>query len=380
MRATVVSGRHDGERGAALVVALVFATAIAAAAVSFVEARQSDGLALRAQTQAVEAEAMLESALQQTAALLANRTGRQQIPRQLAWRFGATEVRVRLEPENGKVDLNAAEEPLLQALLLALNLDDKRATAFAQTVLDWRDENPTRRTAGAEDRDYDLDEQGSSGAADRPFAHPAELRYLAPVDRLLWARLEPLVTVYSGAATPNRVQASETVRRALGIARGLAPGSEQADAEQTSGEQTGLGQTGADRGTPYGAGQARALATSPEPRAGTAATPSGSSFTQEAGRLSGQGAGTSAARAGTGVGRVGTTDAGSAESGADEGDATTGDSAGVQAVFLDVRFPNGYEAAARAVIGFDQGGGAQAMPFTVLDWTPILRERSGTTP
>jgi hypothetical protein len=68
--------------------------------------------------------------------------------------------------------------------------------------------------------------------------------------------------------------------------------------------------------------------------------------------------------------------AAAAEEAQDAGTATE-EAAGAHAVFLDVRFPNGYEAAARAVIGFGQAGGS-APPFTELDWTPMLREQSGT--
>lgn len=372
-----MSGR-PGERGAALVVTLVFATAMAAAAVAFVGARRSDGLATRAQVQAVEAEAMLQSALQQTAAILANRTGRQIVPPQLAWRFGATEVTVRIEAEAGKVDLNAAEEPLLQGLLLALNLDDERAQAFAQTALDWRDENPTRRTAGAEDRDYDLDANGASGAADRPFAHPAEIRYLPGVDPALWGRLAPLVTVYAGSATPNRTQASATVRRALAIAQGLASDSEaQEDAgagegadapeEADSGREPGY----ADRASAtFARGAAGAPGTPRAAGAGARPAGAGSRFTQEPGRLAGGGAGTGLTRRGTEEAELGEAAPGEEEAG--EGGAATG--TGVQTLYLDVRFPSGYEAAARAVVAFGQEAGRDR-PFTVLDWAPILREQ-----
>jgi hypothetical protein len=43
-------------------------------------------------------------------------------------------------------------------------------------------------------------------------------------------------------------------------------------------------------------------------------------------------------------------------------------------VWLDVRFPNGYEAAAKAVIALNANGAGE-QPFTVLSWAPILRER-----
>ena len=71
------------ERGAALVVTLIFAAAMAAAAVAFIAGRQTDALALRGQLQGVEAQAMLEAALQQTVTVLNNRESRQRVPSQI---------------------------------------------------------------------------------------------------------------------------------------------------------------------------------------------------------------------------------------------------------------------------------------------------------
>jgi general secretion pathway protein K len=328
-----------GERGAALVVTLVFAAAMSAAAVAFLETRRNDRLAFYAQAQAVEAEAMLDAALQQTAALIANRSERQIIPGKLSWTFGDAQVEVLIESEAGKIDLNTAEEALLQGLPLALGLEDDRAAAFAQTILDWRDENSEKSNQGAEDRDYDREEHGSSGAGDRPFAHPAELRYLPAVDGTVWTRLAPLVTVYSGNAGPDQTKAPEPVRRAMAIARGLAPASAD-ETEPTSDRE----RTSEDE--------------APDPQA-----------SRPVGTTEGPG---------LGQGQPGLSGSDAAEGGdedAGEAGTETSEAAGVHAVFLDVRFPNGYEAAARAVIGL--GGGAQdARAFTVLDWTPVLREQS----
>lgn len=349
-----MAGR-PGERGAALVMVLVFAAGLAAAAVAFIEGRQSDGLALRAQMQAVEAEAVLEAALQQTAALLANRSQRQIIPGRLAWRMGTADIQVLIESEAGKVDLNTAEEPLLQSLPLALGASEDQAAAFAQTILDWRDDNAERHNQGAEDRDYDRAERGSSGAADRPFAHPSELRYLAAVDPALWARLEPLVTVYSGVASPKRTDAPEPVRRAMTIAQGLASASDAAD---DAADTDGTGATDAD-----------AASTDDE------ADPSG--FTSRNSRDSAGGSGLSGRQGERGLGSGDGAGEAEADGSGAEG-TTTEEASGAHAVLLDVRFPNGYEAAARAVIGFRSGSGSDsAPPFTVLDWAPILREQGG---
>ena len=211
-----------GERGMALVVVLIFTTAMAAAAVAFLAGRQSDALSLRGQLQAIEAQAMLDAALQQTAAVLVNRTERQMIPPVLRWQFGNVAVAVRLESESGKVDLNKADDSMLRGLLLALGFKEEQATALTDVIMDWRDDNHLKRASGAEDRDYRSGSSGTSGAADRPFASPAELRYLPAVDGAIWALLAPLVTVYSGETEPDARQAPEPVVRALQIARGLA--------------------------------------------------------------------------------------------------------------------------------------------------------------
>lgn len=398
---------RSGERGAALVVTLIFAAAMAAAAVAFLETRRSDALALRAQVQAVEAEALLRAALLETAALLANRTNRQQIPPQLQFDFGAAQVTVRIVPESAKVDLNAAEEPLLQALPVALGLGSDEAKVVAQTILDWRDENSERRTAGAESRDYDLGRQGASGAANRPLASTAELRYLPPVDPALWARLEPLVTIYSGVPTPNQLKAAPPVRRAMAIARGLSGQKDRTSSDTTGtdgvtrdgGSSSGLGRSTGTGGSSYGSGTTGGLG---GPSSGLGAGGSGFGNRNGLGGSSGLGsAGTGGLGSGSGgpggAGGLGTTDAGGTASGLGgatpgtslgsagataetEGQArgnTSEDSGGAQSLALVVRFPNGYEAAAKAVIGLrpSTGGGtnANAAPFLVLDWAPVLR-------
>lgn len=399
---------RSGERGAALVVTLIFAAAMAAAAVAFLEARRSDSLALRAQVQAVEAETLLRAALLETGTLLANRTNRQQIPPQLQFAFGDARVTVQIEPENAKVDLNSAEEPLLQALSVALGLSSDAAKAVAEAILDWRDENSERRPYGAESRDYDRARQGSSGAANRPLASTAELRYLPPVDPALWARLEPLVTIYTGAPTPNPLKASPPVRRALAIARGLSGQKDRmgagtagsgatSDGGSAMGSQGGLstGGSGFGAGGSGSGGLGSGSSTGGLSGGSGGLGGSGGSGLSSGGGLGGRGSGLGGS-SGLGAGLSSTvpgTSLGGGTQTADTGQGQAGnananaDSGGPQNLSLTVRFPNGYEAGARAVIAVrPQGGGggaaasrgnssssASAPPFAVLDWAPVLR-------
>lgn len=342
------------ERGAALVLVLVFTTAMAAAAVAFLAGRRTDSLTLRGQLQSVEAEAMLNAALQETVAVLSNRTPRQVIPAQLQWTVGDVGITVRIERESGKVDLNKAPDSLLRALPMALGADEKRATALAAAIQDWRDEDHKSRDGGAEDSDYRSDSSAARGAADRPMANPAELLYLRGIDRGVWAALQPYVTVYSGAAGPNAKEAPSTVRRAMQIARGLARDEPQDDATDQEGSQAaetraGGGEAAAsDRRMGHGT-----IDTSPG--AGAA----GSRFASTSDQ-SGSGMGSSVPEANADA------DTGGGGDGGGEG------GEGAQTLLLDVRFRNGYEAAAKAVIALS-GAGSEGPPYTVLSWTPVLR-------
>ena len=341
---------RPGERGAALVVTLVFVTAMAAAAVAFLAGRRTDALNLRGQLQAVESQAMLDAALKQTVALLVNRQPRQTVPPLLTWQFGDVAVRVRFEREAGKIDLNAAPNTLLRALPLVLGLDESQAAAFADVVQDWRDDNQLRLDAGAEDRDYRGIGGAASGAADRPFANPAELRYLPVVDPVVWSAVEPYVTVYSGAAEPSTRYAPIQVREAVKIARTLQVDDSKAAADAKAQQDTADGGLGGDGDQP------RSRTTRDQgglSRGDTDRTrPIGSDRTS--------------------VGSDG--DRGEALGGDGQSETATDDEAGARSVLLDVRFPNGYEAAAKAVIALAETG-ARGPPYVVLDWTPILRTR-----
>ena len=356
-------GRVSGaprERGAALVITLIFVTAMAAAAVAFLAGRRTDALTLRGQLQAVEAQAMLDAALQQTVVLLANRQPRQVVPAQLSWRFGEVAVQVRFERETGKIDLNAAEDRMLRALSLALGLDEDRAAALADAIQDWRDDNQLKLELGAEDRDYRGGATAATGAADRPFANPAELLYLPSVDRTAWALLQPYVTIYSGAAAPDARQAAGPVRKAIEIARGLQKDEPEDGLKRAGGDQTDdaggsalAGASASEQGEGELKGQPEVASTLSQPDTG----------------------GERDSRRGNDLG--GTASAGDPDVGnaGGEGNAAGGgDDTGPQTVLLDVRFPNGYEAAAKAVIAL-AGDGGQGPPFIVLSWTPILRGR-----
>ncbi|MCD9085933.1 type II secretion system protein GspK [Stenotrophomonas sp. SY1] len=136
--------------------------------------------------------------------------------RRYRWQFAEQVVDLNIVDESGKVDLNQADRPLLEALLRALAVEPARATQVAGAILDWRDPDDLRQpTGGAESADY----QAAGypyGASNGRFDSIGELQRLLGMDAALYARLAPQVTVWGGSR-PDARFAAAPVLTALGM-------------------------------------------------------------------------------------------------------------------------------------------------------------------
>ena len=129
-------------------------------------------------------------------------------------RVGATEVRVRIWDEAGKIDLNAAPVELLQGLFRAVSVDQDTADRLADAVLDWRDADDLRRLHGAEDGDYAA--AGLPyGAKDARFDTVGELRLVLGITPEIFDAVRGAVTVYHRHAWVNPAAASREVLLAI---------------------------------------------------------------------------------------------------------------------------------------------------------------------
>lgn len=110
--------------------------------------------------------------------------------------FADQVIRVSVVDEIGKVDLNRGNEQFLRLALMAAGLEAADAMAMADRILDWRDPAPERRPGGAKAEDY-----RAAGYAHAPrgaaFRSVGELRMVLGMTEALYARLAPMVTVYS---------------------------------------------------------------------------------------------------------------------------------------------------------------------------------------
>ena len=128
--------------------------------------------------------------------------------------IGTSEVRVRLTNESGKIDLNAAPEGLLDALLLVVGVAPETRRQIVDAIADWRDADDSARPAGAEDEEYAVAGK-PYGAKDGPFESVDELQLVKGVTPPLYRALRPALTVHSRLARVNPAAAPRLVLLAL---------------------------------------------------------------------------------------------------------------------------------------------------------------------
>jgi general secretion pathway protein K len=132
----------------------------------------------------------------------------------MAFRFRGGTVRLTVQEESGRIDLNAAEPAVLAGLFAAAGGKSMQAESFAARIVDWRDRDEERGEGGAEAADYaraDLSYAPTNG----PFRSAADLRFILELSRDDAARLLPFVTIFSASRTIDPLSAPLTVLRAV---------------------------------------------------------------------------------------------------------------------------------------------------------------------
>ncbi len=106
-------------------------------------------------------------------------------------------LRIRIDDEAGKIDLNAASDPLLLALFMGFVVDREAALRLVAAVADFRDADDEPRLNGAERTAY-LAAGRATGPKNAPFDATAEIGNVLGISDELARRLRPHLTVYSG--------------------------------------------------------------------------------------------------------------------------------------------------------------------------------------
>lgn len=113
--------------------------------------------------------------------------------------LGGALVRVSIQDEAGKIDLNTAPDVLLQGLFKSVGSSEVESVALVDAVVDWRDADKLRRLHGAEDDEYRA--AGKNYLPPNvPFETVDELQRVLGMTPELYRKLAPSLTVYSRQA------------------------------------------------------------------------------------------------------------------------------------------------------------------------------------
>lgn len=205
------------QRGLALISVLWVTTLLAVLAAGLTSSSRTERVLARNQLENAKAEALADGGVYRAVLGLLDldpetgwRAGRR--PYQIELDQGV--VRIAIEDEEAKVDLNTAPIELIAGLFRAVGLDEEQAVQLADRLGDFRDPDDQPRPQGAEDTAY-AQAGLEGGAKDAPLIAKSELLQVLGVTPELYARIRPHVTVFSSSEGIDPLLASPTVLSAV---------------------------------------------------------------------------------------------------------------------------------------------------------------------
>ena len=209
--------RLGDQRGIALVAVLWVVAILALVAAVFMREARTEIALTRNLAEEAKAEALAEAGVNRAILVLLG------LDETIPWRidgtafafdYGGGTVRVSLQDEGGKIDLNRAGDAVLQGLFTSVGVGQDAAQHLVDAIADFRDADGLRHLNGAEDAEY-----AKAGlpydAKDAPFAAKEELLQVFGMTPELYARVAPYVTVYSPRRDVNLATAPAAVLKAL---------------------------------------------------------------------------------------------------------------------------------------------------------------------
>ncbi len=216
-------GRRKGQGGFALLLVLWGLALVSVLFVGFAGRARTELAVARNLTSAAKAERLAEAGIALGALRLLADDPADRGPldgSSFDLTLGEGRVRVALQDEGGKLDLNAAPEALLDGLMAAVGLGEETRRELLQGLGEWRRQRQARLAQALGGRVVD-----EPDPAQPVFLAVDELRGVPGMTGEAYARLRPFVTVQTGAPTVNPWTAPLPVLRAV-------PGLSPADAAE----------------------------------------------------------------------------------------------------------------------------------------------------
>ena len=124
--------------------------------------------------------------------------------------FQGAEIRVRLFSEQGKIDINKANEALLMKMMGATFEELDKQEELVAAIIDWRDNDDQVNINGAEKQQYE-DAGLTYQPANKEFQLIEEIQMVLGMNDTIFQQIKPLITVYSGKAKVDLDVASKEV-------------------------------------------------------------------------------------------------------------------------------------------------------------------------
>ncbi len=116
--------------------------------------------------------------------------------------FDNADIEVELTDESGKIDINSADDAMLQSLFVTVGVSPDQAEALSEAIQNWRSPALNALPNGAQLADYKA--AGLSyGPRNAPFQTVSEVQQVLGMNYDLYTRIEPAITIYSGGSSPN---------------------------------------------------------------------------------------------------------------------------------------------------------------------------------
>lgn len=206
---------RDSRAGFILVAALWILIALATLAVIASVYVAQSAVALRASDEPIRSEAAITAGLELTAYQLSAPTNGGRRPTRGGFRFRLPNCDVTLEfmSEAARIDLNVAPKAMIARLFMTLGVQADAADYYAERIVAWR--SPPK--SNGEDEEAALYRAAGLlyGPRRGPFNHVDELWLILNIPPVLVERALPHITLFSGMADVNVLDAAPEVVASL---------------------------------------------------------------------------------------------------------------------------------------------------------------------
>ena len=128
--------------------------------------------------------------------------------------FQGAEIRIRSFSEQGKIDINKANEELLMKLMASTSQELDEQQALVSAIIDWRDRDDLVEMNGAVKQQYE-DAGLAYHPSNKDFQLIEEIQMVLGMNDTIYQQIKPLITVYSGKPDVDQEVASEEVLQVI---------------------------------------------------------------------------------------------------------------------------------------------------------------------